>query len=257
MSGLESPLRENHVFVRRALFLVAGLATHAGSALAQDPPAPPRPTTTATGDLGFVSATGNTNITTLSVGQKLTHTEGRIVISQLFVYVYGTTKGIESAKDLRMAVRSDIAWIPRFGGFAGAAYERNTYAGYTTRVDEIVGVLWRVLVEPGDSLNLDLGGVLTQQRNVDLTSQSHPSARGAANYKHNFSPRSYFQQLAEYIPNLEINREYRLNTESALVAPISSHMGVKVSYAFRYDSHPPANFGTTDRVFTTGVQISY
>ena len=47
-----------------------------------------------------------------------------------------------------------------------------------------------------------------------------------------------------------------VNSESALVAPVSAHFGVKMSYAVRYNSRPPVKFGTTDRVLTTGVQLS-
>jgi putative salt-induced outer membrane protein len=244
------------VHVRRALFPALLFTTISSAAFAQDS-LPPKPTTTASVDLGFVSATGNTELTTLNVGEKVAHTEGRFLFSQLGVFVYGETKKVQSAEDLRSALRADVAWTPRVGGFAGVAYERNTYAGYNSRIDEIAGVLTRVLVEPEDSLSVDLGGVLTQQQNVDSTSQRIPSARAAMNYKHSFSKTSYFQQLAEYLPDLQNGGQYRLNTESSLVAPISSHVGVKVSYAFRYDSNPPANFGSTDRVLTTGVQISY
>jgi putative salt-induced outer membrane protein YdiY len=50
---------------------------------------------------------------------------------------------------------------------------------------------------------------------------------------------------------------YRFNTESALVAPLSTHVGIKLSYAIRFDSRPQPTFETTDRLLTTGIQISY
>ena len=77
------------------------------------------PKTDFTGDLGFVSATGNTRLTTLSVGEKLTHTNGRWVLSQLAAYVYGKTNAVESANQLRLGARADFAFRPRFGGFGG------------------------------------------------------------------------------------------------------------------------------------------
>ena len=153
--------------------------------------------------------------------------------------------------------RDDYAWRPRFGWFAGASYERNTYAGYNRRTDESLGLLWRALVSPADSLSIEGGGVVTQQSNVDGTDDNYPSARLGGNYKHVFTKAAYFQQLAEYLPNLKTSGAYRVNTESALVAPLSVHIGLKIGYVIRYDSRPPATFGTTDRVFTTGLQISY
>jgi putative salt-induced outer membrane protein len=77
------------------------------------------------------------------------------------------------------------------------------------------------------------------------------------NYKHQFSKLAYFQQFVEYLPNLQTSGSYRFNTESAVIAPISTHVGIKLSYAIRFDSRPQPTFGTTDRLLTTGIQVSY
>jgi putative salt-induced outer membrane protein len=121
----------------------------------------------------------------------------------------------------------------------------------------VLGFLWKAIVAPQDSLTLDVGGELTQQANVDSTNQSYPAARFGLNYKHTFTKTAYFQQLADYAADLQSGGGYRVNTESALVAPISAHIGIKVSYAVRFNSAPPTGFGTTDRVLTTGVQVSF
>jgi putative salt-induced outer membrane protein len=213
--------------------------------------------TSFSGDVGYVTASGNTQLTTLSIGEKIGHSTGRWMFSQLAAYVYGKAKGVETANQLRLATRADYDFIKRVSIFAGVAHERNRFAGFDARTDEIAGLRWQAIVAPMDSMGLDLGGVLTQQDNVDGTSQNDPSARAAANYKHLFSKAAYFQQLAEYLPNLKENGEYRLNTESSIVAPISSHLGIKMTYALRYNTAPPATFGTTDRVLTTGIQVTW
>jgi len=235
--------------------VVAALAVAALSApsLAQDA----KPKTTFTGDLGYVDATGNTRLTTLNAGEKLGYTDGQWTLSQLGAYVYGQTNGTSSANQLRFAGRADFAFESRFTGFFGASYERNTFAGFNSRVDEIAGVSWKAIVAADDSLGLDVGGDLTQEADVSGVNQNYPAARAAGNYRHFFSKTAYFQQIAEYLPNLKTSGEYRVNTESSLVAPISAHIGIKASYAIRYDSRPPAKFGTTDRVVTTGIQISF
>jgi putative salt-induced outer membrane protein len=217
----------------------------------------PAPAWSFTGDLGYVNASGNTNLTTLSVGEKVVHTDGRWAFTQLAAYVYGETDEKESANQLRIAARADFAFQPRVAVFGGVSYERNTYAGFNRRTDEIAGLLWKAVVAPWDFLNVEVGGVLTQEADVDGTSQNYPSARLAGNYKHVFSKTAYFQELAEYVPNLQTSGAYRVNSESALVAPISAHVGIKMSFAVRYNSRPPVKFGTTDRVLTMGVQLSF
>lgn len=217
----------------------------------------PASKTTFTGDVGYVSASGNTKLTTLSLGEKIGHTRGKLVLSQLAAYVYGKADTAETANQLRLAGRADYEFVHRVGVFAGIAHERNRFAGFDARTDEIAGLRWQAIVAPMDSMSLDAGGVLTQQSNVDGTSQNDPSARAAANYKHLFSKSAYFQEIAEYLPNLQKTGEYRFNSESSIVAPVSTHIGLKMSYSLRYNTAPPASFGKVDRVLTTGVQITY
>jgi len=220
--------------------------------------AQPTPAKTSfTGDVGVISASGNTQLRTLSVGDKIVHSNGRWVLSQLGAYIYGETNSASTANQLRFSGRSDYLFHPRVSAFANAAFERNTFAGFTRRTDESGGLSWKAIVAPWDSLSVDGGGVLTQQQNVDGTNRSFPAGRVAGQYKHAFSKASYFLQLAEYIPDLESTGEYRLNTESSIVAPVSSHAGIKVGYVVRYNSAPPVGFGTTDRVLTSGIQVTW
>ncbi|MGH7690541.1 MAG: DUF481 domain-containing protein [Gemmatimonadaceae bacterium] len=216
-----------------------------------------KPTTSFTGDLGYVGASGNTKLTTLSIGDKLVHTDGPWTLTQIAAYVYGETNNTESANQLAVSGRADWAFQPRLGLFGGVSYERNPFAGFSRRIGEMAGLRWKAVVAPRDSLSVDAGGVITQQTDVSGTTDDYPSARLAGNYKHVFSKLAYFQQLAEYLPDLQSNGGYRVNTESSLVAPISTHIGIKIAYAINYNSQPPVNFGTTDRVVTAGVQISY
>jgi putative salt-induced outer membrane protein len=217
----------------------------------------PAAKTSFTGDLGFVSATGNTQLTTLSLGERIVHTAGRWSFGQLASFVRGETDHVVTANELRVAGRADFALNPRLSAFGGVSFERNTFAGFKRRTDEIAGMRWKAIVAPQDSLSIDAGGVLTQQLDVDGANKSFPAARLGAAYQHLFTRSAYFAQTVEYVPNLETGGAYRLNGQSSIVAPISAHIGIKASYAIRYDSRPPATFGTTDRLLTTGVQISY
>jgi len=243
-----------------ALGLAAVMTTAvAGGARGQAaaPDAPPPAKTSYTGDLGYVSATGNTELSTLNADEKIIRTDGRWIFTELAAYVQGETNHQQSANLTTGALRVDYAWAPRLGGFVGVTYTRNPFAGYNRRFDEIAGARWRVLDDPDDSLSFDGGGVLTQQTDVDSMHETFPAARVAGNYKHAFTKAAYFQQLVEYIPDLKMGGAYRVNTASAVVAPISVHMGIKVSYVVNFNNRPPPTFGTTDRTLTTGVQITW
>jgi putative salt-induced outer membrane protein len=171
-----------------------------------------KPVTSFTGDLGFISASGNTNITTLTIADKITHTDGRWMFAQFGTYVSGETNSKQTANQLLLGARADFALDPRLSVFLGASYERNTFAGFTSRIDEIAGISWAAIVAEKDSARIDIGGVATQESDVDSVYQGYPSARAALNYKHQFTKLAYFHQFVEYIPNLKTSGSYRFNT---------------------------------------------
>jgi putative salt-induced outer membrane protein YdiY len=40
------------------------------------------------------------------------------------------------------------------------------------------------------------------------------------------------------------------------VAPLSSHLALKISYVVRYDHRPEPGFRSTDRLLTSGLQFT-
>lgn len=238
---------------RHSRFVASSLIVLAAATSGAQAPSP----TAFTADFGFVAANGNTRLATLNFNEKITHTMRSWLLTQTAGYVYGKTNGVSSANQLRTSLRGDHTFLTNVGVFVGASYERNTFAGFDRRTDEFVGIAWKALASARDTLKIDGGGVLTQESLVDGTSRDYPSGRLAGAFKHSFGGASYFAQNGEYLPNFEVSGAYRVNSESSLVAPISKHLGMKLSYVIRYDSRPPAGFGTTDRVLTTGLQVTY
>ena len=215
------------------------------------------PKTSFTGDLGYVNASGNTEFATLSVGDRIVHTRGPWTFTQLAGFVRGTTKDSVTARAFRASLRVDHSIGNSLSVFAGVSNEMNKFAGFKSRSDEFGGLSWKVIRSSTDTLAIDGGVGYTQQKDVDGTDKSFGSMRTAEAYKHVFSARAYFLQLAEYVPSFGDKEGNRINSESAIVAPVSSHIGVKVNYSIRYASKPPTGFGTTDRVLTMGLQISF
>ena len=59
------------------------------------------------------------------------------------------------------------------------------------------------------------------------------------------------------------SKDLRINSETTLIAPLSAHVGMKLSYLVRFDNLPALNAaGTaplrkTDRILSSGIQISF
>jgi putative salt-induced outer membrane protein len=218
-------------------------------------PAPPK--TAFVADLGFLSATGNTEVTTANVSQKITHTRGWWRFEQQLGVVYGEAGGEENANLLRGALGAEYALRPWISVATGALYDRNRFAGIARRTEQYLGVVLRPLSAARDTLRLETGASLTQQRGVDGVQNDFPAARAAAWYKHAFGEKAYVLQTVEAIPNLDVRDDWRINSESSLVAPLSRVVSLKTGYVLRYDNLPEAGFRATDRFFTTGLQVVF
>jgi putative salt-induced outer membrane protein len=224
------------------------------SAAAQAPPPKARELTA---DLGFVNTAGNTDVTTLNIGEKLILRAGKWEHKQQAGSVYGAQDGEQTSNLLFANWRSDYSlnsWLAVFG-YGG--YDRNTFAGISRRSEETLGLAAKLLTRQSDVLVLEAGPGLTQQRSTLGESNSFAALRTGTSYRHNFTAASYFTQVVEYLPSLEVGEDYRINSETALVAPLSSHAAIKVGYQVRYDNLPEPLRKKGDRIFLTSLQFNW
>jgi putative salt-induced outer membrane protein len=252
--------------LRRLLPAVALLAALPAAAAAQ------AKATSFTGDIAYVSTGGNTSVSTLSIGDKFVvqSADKRVIFTQVLGIVYGRSEGVKNAENYRAQVRLDYGLDQALYLFGRAGWERNTFGGIARRFEETVGLAWRAIRLPSDELTLEGGLSLVQQRNVvdgnGGLDNNFTAGRAGADYRHTFSKHTFISQSVEFIPSFEDGSDWRLNSESALVAPVSSNIGLKVGYVIRYDNLPGLKPGPnpgrerlkkTDRFFTAGLTISY
>jgi putative salt-induced outer membrane protein YdiY len=210
-----------------------------------------------TGTVGLVNTAGNSNVTTVNVGDRIDYKAGAWGLTQLFSVVYGRNEGVTNTSIWAASLRGDRKIGARLAIYALAGWDRNTFAGIDRRWEEGTGLLAHLLTQKKNTLDGEAGISFIQQLSTDGVHSDFPSARLASTYKHLFTETAYFLQSVELLPDLETSKNLRFNTETGLVAPISSHIGLKISYVIRYDNLPEPGFEKTDRLLTSGIQITY
>jgi putative salt-induced outer membrane protein len=245
----------------RALLLCA-LAPLA--ARAQAPAAAPR-AFEGSASLGFSQITGNASARTINVADKLKWALRGWALAQDLVFFYGEAEREVNASFWSGGVRGERSLTPRLGAFVGLRFDRNELQGIASRFEEGAGLAYKVLALPRDQLTATAGASLLQQRLAPGTTspfkRSFPAARLGADYKHAFSKIAFFQQTAEYLPNLRDTEVYFVNTESALVAPLTTNLGLKLGYVVRFNAAPPVKggvrLGKTDTFLSSGLTYSF
>jgi putative salt-induced outer membrane protein len=163
-------------------------------------------------------------------------------------------------------VRGERALTPRIGLFIATRFDRNALQGISRRFEEGFGLSIKAIERPKDILGLTVGGSVLQTTfspgiSTANIPRNYPAARIGADYKHLFSKVAYFQQIVELLPNLSDSEALLANSESAIVAPISTNIGLKIGYVMRYNGVPPVRNGRslkkTDTFLSSGVTFSY
>ena len=241
---------------RRLAAVLALFACPALPVAAQDEPEKPLKVT---GDFNFVNTGGNSDLVTLGLGDKLEWTVSpRFKFLQHFGWIYGETDGEESANALATGVRGEYGITTRLSAFTGVNYDYNLFAGIKRRFEEYLGLGYLVVDAPKNQLKFEAGFSFFQEWEVGVADASNFTAgRLVGDYKHLFTEKAYFQQIVEFLPNFDTSDDYRLNTETALVAPLSDLLAIKVSYLIKYRGLPPEDIEKTDTMFRTGIQVTY
>ena len=208
-------------------------------------------------DLGLVNSSGNSNVTSLNVGDKLSWAAGRVILTQNAKVLYGRTEGVTTSESYDAGARAQYPLSKRIGVYALVAFQRDPFAGVASRWAGGPGLSAAVLQTPHDTLGVETGITEERQRSTANVTQSFAAERTAASYKHLFQGKAFATQTLELIANLETMDDLRLNSETALTAPLSKQVGLRVSYVIRFDNQPEPGFKTTDRILTTGVQIAF
>ncbi len=208
-------------------------------------------------DLGLVAASGNTNLTTFTFAEKLDVLAGKWRVQQGARMVNGKSDGIETVNEYAVFVQPEYRLARRWKAYALGSWDRNPFIGIVQRFQEGVGASFSALLGPRHFLTLEAGVSFFQQEFTSGTSSSFPTGRAQGTYKFAITPKAYVQDILIYLPNLEETGDYRINNELAVVAPIMNHLALKASYVLQYQSAPQPGFGTTDNLYTTGLQVTF
>lgn len=241
-------------------------AAGGAGAVAVAPPPPPPPFYTLHADLGYVNTSGNTNTQTLNVADQLAfNTSPFNKLSQTFALVYGTNSNKVQTSQWTAGLRDEYTFGQHVGVYGLFNFDRNTFAGIKERFEEGAGVAFIPIVTAHDKLEIDIGGsfvnvtalVTDTTGAVSDSTDRYVALRTALIYRHTFIKETYIQEAIEGIPDLKTSSNYRVTSQTDLVAPLSKHIAIKIGYGIKYANLPPVGYQTMDRLFTSDLQFNF
>jgi putative salt-induced outer membrane protein YdiY len=213
-------------------------------------------------DLGYVATTGNTNVSTINFANQLDWKTSSVnKIDETFSVIYGQNKNVVQTNIWTIGLRDEYALSKVIALYALGGFLRNTFAGVDYNFSEGGGVAFIPMLPKQHHLEIDAGFSYVEQQLLQPplpdSTDHHAEARGALTYRYTFGKDTYAQVFVEGLPDLKNESDYHINSETDLVAPFSKHLALKVGYAIKYANLPPPGFRTTDKIFTSDLQVSF
>jgi len=227
----------------------------AGAAFGQEEPAEPAPPNW-TGNLGlaYMATSGNTDTSSFGLDFKMERVPTPWGLVFEAVFNRADEDGGKTAERYKVGLRGTRALGERWELFTGLSGEKDQFAGYDMLALLETGATYKALLGPKHLLSFDVGLTWTDESRVDPEPDaSYLGALAGLAYEWKISDGASFIQRLAYYPNFDESSNWRLNSETAVQAAISSRLALKFGYEVRYRHQPIGDNDDTDT--TTKVSL--
>lgn len=192
------------------------------------------------GEAGFSRTTGNTHDVGIAVGLQLLR-DGLEFRHKVNGFVdWQRSSGVVTRNRYTANYEINYKFNERLYMYGLAGWDRNTFAGYTSRFSESFGAGYSILT--GDTMRLDVtaGPSFQQTRNVDGTRDDTQSARASLDFAWRiFDGLNFGQRVSVYFGN-------QLTSTTFLTSQIRGGLAARLSFDLVRENDPPAGSEKVD-----------
>lgn len=259
--------------MRRFLCLTLTTLALAVTATAQEQP---EPAWKGSLGLGYVATSGNSDTSTLGLDFGLTRVPDPWGLELKAAATRAEDNSVTTAERYVLLFKAKRALSERWELFGSLGGEKDQFAGFDLRYLVGAGATYKALTGPKHLLSFDGGLTWTREEPVDLLTDAGYIEQDAYDYMGGILAASYAYQISEtskvsevltWLPNFDQTSDWRVVSETALQAAISSRLALKLGYLIRYDHEPavagvdlagtPYYFDDTDTTTTLSVVYNF
>jgi putative salt-induced outer membrane protein len=243
--------------LRPILGIISGALFISASARGDDAPVKPAKPWSNKAELSVISTNGNSKATTTSAKELFKYDWARAGLELAGGALGASDHGRSTAENYLAREKTTWKLTVRNYLYEQFKWDKDRFAGILDRYDSSVGV-GRILIDfPKDKLNGELGGGYINEQQTAPPRNEFASGRAFAKYQHTFNQATSFTQDAEYLHNFKDSRGYRVNTETAVVAALSTHLSLKTSFMWKRNGLPPPGAVKDDTTTTIALLVNY
>lgn len=212
---------------------------------------------TETAQVTYLSANGNTKSTTLGVNEAFKYAWDLTALELAAAALGSSQNGSTTAEQYNASEKVQRKVSDKNYVFERVAWDKNRFAGVSNRIDASLGLGREVWKSAKNLLTLELGGGYVNEQRVKAPREDFGSGRAYTKWIHTLSETANFSQDAEYLHNFSDQDAFRLNTETALTASITTHFSLKTSFFWKKVNVPPPGFAKNDTMTSVALIFNY
>ena len=229
----------------------------AGQAPQTPAPPPPPPHVEGTGELSFVTTSGNSATDTIGLGGSLIYRPSPWVIDSRIAFVRTAANDVVNARSLTAVSRLSRDLSPRLSLFAQYDYLNSPFAGISQRHTMVAGVSYKMIDNAKSTLHIDGGVGYASESPVGLARMSTANVLGGAGYKWKISGTSEFTEDARIVESLSTGDDWRFDNAAALTAKVSAKLSLKLSHVTHVVNLPTPGFKKTDTIASAALVAKF
>ena len=207
-------------------------------------------------ELGFTNITGNSRVAMFEAENLFNYAWKRVGLELKAGALTSKEHGKTADEEYDASEKVTRELAGKLYGYEKFGWDRNHFAGIRDRYASFLGAGDELWSAGNDSVVAETGvGYISEER-PDKT-DGFASGRLYGKYVRALSKTASFSQDVEYLHNFQDAGDYRLNTETALVASVSAKVSLKASYKWKKVEKPAPGFVRDDSITTVALVVSY
>lgn len=209
-------------------------------------------------ELSFMDTSGNSKTRAGRVADRLTLSPGRGFSAALDGSAYRSTAGtFVTAEWYTADLRLDQRVAGRLFVYGIGGWERNIFGGIVRRLHGDGGLGFHLLQTKRHYFSIEGGVSYTGERRTDRTVFESGQGRGAATYRLNLTETASITETFNSFYTFRDSGDPRHRSDTAADIRVSRHVNMRVAYTYMYRGRPVPGFRKEDRIFSTGVTVSF
>lgn len=204
--------------------------------------------------LGYTSARGNTQTSSLDTRAAMTYGAGQWYHAFSAEKIRSSEDSKETASTTTADAQSDFLFTPHNYVFAHLGYNRDRFGGITRRTSEAVGYGFRLLGTPTTIWSVQIGVGARQENVRGIGKRQSAIAQIASSYSWQMSANS---RLSEDVVIERGKNNIRSESATRLTLKIIKNLSLVAAYTIKHNSQVPVNTYNTDAYTSVSVEYAF